>query len=69
MLAGHVLVFWALVQLNLLEQVVRHAAPLMVQIVSPGREPAPEPLLKGAPPRVAPPPLLPTMPVPEIELR
>lgn len=68
-LAVHGLVFWALLQLHIVEQVVRHAAPLMVQIVSAPRPSAPEPPLAVPPPRLAPPPLLPTAPVPEVQLR
>lgn len=67
--AVHGLVFWALLQLHIVEQVVRHAAPLMVRIVGAPRPPAPAPPLAVPPPRLAPPPLLTTVPVPEVQLR
>ena len=65
-LAGHGLLFWALLQLNVIESVVRHAAPLMVSIVSPDRPPEPMRTLQVQTPRPALPQVVLAMPVPEV---
>lgn len=63
---GHGLLLWALLQLNLVQQVIRQAAPLMVQIVSPTRERPPEPPIQVQAPRPPMPQTVLAMPVPEV---
>ena len=63
---GHGLALWAMLQLDLVQQVIRHAAPLMVQIVNPTRERPPEPPLQVQAPRPPMPQVVLSVPVPEV---
>ena len=68
--AGHGLLLWGLLQLDAIADVVRQAAPLVVQIVSsPERPPEPAPPLRVLPPSPALPQVVVTVPVPEVQVQ
>lgn len=63
----HLLAAWALLNLDVVQQAVQQAAPLVVNIVTPERAPEPVRPLLVAPPQVALPTVLPVVPPVEIE--